>query len=278
MLRRITFGCLAFRFGACASEGEQWIATRIATALNLCLSASIRRHTETSSELLRRDVPEHPRTPNMTLGVKWSQVQILSARPEKIGGDLLRCRRSAERDAGRSGPFGDQYSCTRNPCSIRSWLRSSSTSSPSGTPSPSRSTNALPPRSSMPHLADVEIDMHITNASQLALACGGFLDDALAGRLSHSNLVPGARSCARRCGSTSGPPAWAPSRASTPPDLHRGAELHESPDERGNHPTEHIAVQLESHGCRDHRHADAGDHNRHCSATVRDETPTRRHT
>ena len=34
------------------SDGEQRIATRIATALNSCLFAGIRRHTETSSELL----------------------------------------------------------------------------------------------------------------------------------------------------------------------------------------------------------------------------------
>jgi hypothetical protein len=38
-----------------------------------------------------------------------------------------------------------------------------------------------------PHLIGAEIEPHITNASELALACGGFLDDALAGRLSHSD-------------------------------------------------------------------------------------------
>ena len=91
----------------------RWIATRIATALNLCLSRSIRRHTEMTSELLRWDVREHPRTPNMTLGVKWSQVQILSARlsarPRSQG---FTCGYSFHEVASwdRLGPIWDQYS------------------------------------------------------------------------------------------------------------------------------------------------------------------------
>jgi len=38
-----------------------------------------------------------------------------------------------------------------------------------------------------PLLIEAEIEPHMTNASELALACGGFLDDSLAGRLSHSD-------------------------------------------------------------------------------------------
>jgi hypothetical protein len=38
-----------------------------------------------------------------------------------------------------------------------------------------------------PHLIDAEIEPHMTNTSELALAAGGFLDDALAGRLSHAD-------------------------------------------------------------------------------------------
>jgi len=34
------------------------------------------------SDLQKLDIHEHLRTPCLNLGVKWSQVQILSARPE----------------------------------------------------------------------------------------------------------------------------------------------------------------------------------------------------
>lgn len=53
------------------------------------------------------------------------------------------------------------------------------------------------------HLADVGIDAHMTNASELALACGGFLDDALAGRLSHSGQEISNATC--RAAATPGP-------------------------------------------------------------------------
>jgi hypothetical protein len=38
-----------------------------------------------------------------------------------------------------------------------------------------------------PYLIEAEIEPHVTNASELAQSCGGFLDDAMAGRLSHSD-------------------------------------------------------------------------------------------
>jgi hypothetical protein len=37
-----------------------------------------------------------------------------------------------------------------------------------------------------PYLAECGIDLILSNATQLALACGGFLDGALQGRLSHT--------------------------------------------------------------------------------------------
>lgn len=49
--------------------------------IQLCLFAGIRRCTQTAVELLRQDVREHPRKPNMTLGVKWSQVQTCQPDP-----------------------------------------------------------------------------------------------------------------------------------------------------------------------------------------------------
>jgi len=46
--------------------------------------------TETASDLYKRDTGGCARIPKMTLGVKWSQVQMLSARPKKIGSELRR--------------------------------------------------------------------------------------------------------------------------------------------------------------------------------------------
>ncbi|MCW2554535.1 MAG: hypothetical protein JWR78_4316 [Mycobacterium sp.] len=63
----------------------QWIATRIATASSSWVFGRVRRQPEIGAELHNGDVREHQRRPNMTLGVKWSQVQILSARHRKGG-------------------------------------------------------------------------------------------------------------------------------------------------------------------------------------------------
>src|SRR5258707_438477 len=75
--RRQTLRRLIFRCGTYDLAGDQ----RIATALNLWVFGTARREKQMHSNLRGRDVREHPRTPNMTLGVKWSQVQIPSARP-----------------------------------------------------------------------------------------------------------------------------------------------------------------------------------------------------
>ena len=58
--------------------------------LNLWVFVAVRRDVQTSYELRRRDTQECPRMSKMTLGVKWSQVQILSARPIESPPDLLR--------------------------------------------------------------------------------------------------------------------------------------------------------------------------------------------
>ena len=41
------------------------------------------------------------------LGVKWSQVQILSARPTGMGRDMLRCPQLTDYTTRRLGPFWD---------------------------------------------------------------------------------------------------------------------------------------------------------------------------
>jgi hypothetical protein len=60
----------------------QWqrIATRIATGLNLSVFGPIPPRTETAGELYKQDTGGCARIPKTILGVKWSQVQILSAR------------------------------------------------------------------------------------------------------------------------------------------------------------------------------------------------------
>jgi hypothetical protein len=70
------------------SNGEGWIAARTATAPNLSVFRNVRRQPQMGAELRRRDTNERPRMPKMTLGVKWSQVQILSARLRKC---ILTC-------------------------------------------------------------------------------------------------------------------------------------------------------------------------------------------
>ena len=60
-----------------------WIATRIATALIPWLFVAVRGYPDSWSEPPKQYADEHPRSSRMTLGVKWSQVQILSARPNK---------------------------------------------------------------------------------------------------------------------------------------------------------------------------------------------------
>ena len=76
-------GCLAFAMCLCKQCGKQRIATRIATAFNLWVFVTVRRDVQTSYERRRQDTHECPRISKITLGVKWSQVQILSARLRK---------------------------------------------------------------------------------------------------------------------------------------------------------------------------------------------------
>jgi hypothetical protein len=46
---------------------------------------TVRPLPEVHHYLCEQNIGERRRTPKMTLGVKWSQVQILSARPESAG-------------------------------------------------------------------------------------------------------------------------------------------------------------------------------------------------
>jgi hypothetical protein len=52
---------------------------RIATTAGLWVFASVLRRTELSNNVLIQDAGGYRRTPKMTPGVKWSQVQILLA-------------------------------------------------------------------------------------------------------------------------------------------------------------------------------------------------------
>ena len=63
-----------------SSRRTHWRATRIVAAPNLCVFRSVRWQPEIGAELRGRDASGCPRMPKTTLGVKWSQVQILSAR------------------------------------------------------------------------------------------------------------------------------------------------------------------------------------------------------
>ena len=65
---------------------------------------TVRRGVQTPYELRRQDTHECSRMSNMTLGVKWSQVPILSARPE-TGSDCG----DPHQAHGTGGPFWDQY-------------------------------------------------------------------------------------------------------------------------------------------------------------------------
>src|SRR6186997_757875 len=69
MLRRITFGCLAFRCRPCVSDGEERIATRIATAPNLWVFWAAQRG--------------HPRTPTDVENDTGGQVVAGNAYPLK---------------------------------------------------------------------------------------------------------------------------------------------------------------------------------------------------
>jgi hypothetical protein len=60
---------------------ESRTATSTATAFVSGVSGGVRPWTDDGVELGGR-YTEHLRRPKLTLGVKWSQVQILSARPE----------------------------------------------------------------------------------------------------------------------------------------------------------------------------------------------------
>src|ERR1700737_3766127 len=69
---------VAFRQGL--GRLEPRTATSTATAANSGGFAALRPRTDDAAELGRRNTAQHPRRPKLTLGVKWSQVQILSAR------------------------------------------------------------------------------------------------------------------------------------------------------------------------------------------------------
>src|SRR6478672_6099474 len=82
MLRRITFGCLAFRCRPCVSDGEE----RIATAPNLWVFWAVRRQFWAVRRQSYAAQRGHPRTPTNVeddTGVTWSQVQILSAQQHR---------------------------------------------------------------------------------------------------------------------------------------------------------------------------------------------------
>jgi hypothetical protein len=81
------------------SDGEQRMATRIATMLNLWVFGTVRREKQMCFNLRGRDVREHPCMPNLNLGVKWSQVQMLSARTCQ---PALSARRRSEGVSARS--------------------------------------------------------------------------------------------------------------------------------------------------------------------------------
>jgi hypothetical protein len=59
------------------------------------------------SDLQKLDTHEQRRTPCLNLGVKWSQVQILSAQPRKMRSGLLRCDGCQHEITRSSGSFGD---------------------------------------------------------------------------------------------------------------------------------------------------------------------------
>src|ERR1700686_1200541 len=69
---------VAFRQGL--GRLEPRTATSTATAANSGVFADLRPRTDDVAELGRRYTAERPRRPKLTLGGKWSQVQILSAR------------------------------------------------------------------------------------------------------------------------------------------------------------------------------------------------------
>ena len=65
----------------CLSDWEQRIATRIATVLNPWVFGTVCLCTDKAVYVHKPVTYGHRRTPHLNLGVKWSQVQILSARP-----------------------------------------------------------------------------------------------------------------------------------------------------------------------------------------------------
>ena len=75
-------------------ETTTWSAPYANWYANQPDSGGVRGRTPTSvkrSDLQKLDTHEHRRTHCLNLGVKWSQVQILSAQPRKMRSDLLRC-------------------------------------------------------------------------------------------------------------------------------------------------------------------------------------------
>src|SRR6201993_3864385 len=65
-------------------RGSVRTATRTATRSNSGVFGKVRPCTDLAIYLRKPIIGEHPRTSLSNLGVKWSQVQILSARPVQM--------------------------------------------------------------------------------------------------------------------------------------------------------------------------------------------------